>query len=71
MPLFSAALTACTSPRRANMPVSPTGASTMGIASFWLKRVVSRLRLSTFFRMRWRRLTSLKSALLALNVCSA
>ena len=71
MPFWSAAMAACTSPRRANMPVRPTGASVTGSDSFspnssmlvssWL------MSLST----RWRRATLAKSSTLRASVFSA
>ncbi|MNT87956.1 hypothetical protein D3C72_2284390 [compost metagenome] len=71
MPFLSAAWAACTSPRRANMPVRPTGASATGMENFspnssmlvssWL------MSLST----RWRNATSARSLTLRASVFSA
>ncbi|KWV85283.1 hypothetical protein PFLmoz3_05227 [Pseudomonas fluorescens] len=69
--LLAAALAACTSPRRAYMPVRPTGLRITGIASSVPNSWVVRLRSSTLRRMRWRRLISARSELLARSVCSA
>ncbi len=71
MPLSSAAPAACTSPRRAYIPHSPTGANAVGIASFSLNNVVSRLRSDILRKIRWRKATSERSSTLRRRVCSA
>ncbi len=51
-PFAAAARAAWTSPRRAYMPVRPTGASATGIARVSSKRRVSRLSSDMFFSTR-------------------
>ncbi|MNL58059.1 hypothetical protein D3C87_1816650 [compost metagenome] len=71
MPLAAAALAACTSPRRAYMPVRPTGASATGIDRVSLNRRVSRLNSDMLRKTRWRRAMSARSSTLRRRVCSA
>ena len=70
-PLDAAARAACTSPRRAYMPVSPTGASATGMARVSSNSRVSRLNSDMFFNTRWRRAIPARSSTLRLSVCSA
>jgi len=70
-PRLSAARAACTSPRRAYMPVRPTGASATGIASFSPNSSVSRPRSAMSRSTRWRSAMSARSDTLRRSVCSA
>ena len=71
-PLFSAARAACTSPRRAYMPVSPTGESATGMESFSPNSSMPSSRLDmSFCSTRWRKATCAKSDTLRPSVCSA
>ena len=67
----AAALAACTSPRRAYMPVRPTGARATGMASFSPNSSVERFSSAMFFSTRWRSSMSDRSATLRRRVCSA
>ncbi len=68
---LAAARAACTSPRRAYMPVNPTGPSATGIASCSPNSVVCRLSSDILRSTRWRRAISARSAVLRFSVCSA
>jgi hypothetical protein len=61
---------ACTSPRRAYMPVRPTGASAIGRSCFTPNHSVLRSSVSEPFSTRWRKATSCKSSTLARSVDS-
>ncbi|MOA25376.1 hypothetical protein D3C78_1460970 [compost metagenome] len=71
MPLAAAARAACTSPRRAYMPVRPTGARATGMLRVSLNNRVSRLSSDMFFNTRWRRAMPARSWTLWRSVCSA
>ena len=70
MPLFAAALAACTSPRLAYIPVNPTGARAIGKANSSLKTVVERSSDDIFLSTCCFNAMSAKSASLRLSVCS-
>ncbi len=51
IPFAAAARAACTSPRRAYMPVSPTGARTIGRSSLCSKSLIERSTAPTCLRI--------------------
>ncbi|CSC45430.1 Uncharacterised protein [Vibrio cholerae] len=70
MPFASAACAACTSPRRAYIPVKPTGERAIGSAIFSPNSSVSKLSSDISLSTRWRRAMSARSSVLRLSVCS-
>ena len=70
-PAASAARTACTSPRRATMPASPTGASASGRLQCCPASWAEVSMCSTSTSTRWRSRTAPKSATLAASVRSS
>ena len=71
IPFLSAATAACTSPRRAYMPVKPTGAKATGIDKVSLNNVVSKLKADMSFNTRWRKAICERSSTFLFSVCSA
>src|SRR5690606_20885550 len=71
MPFLSAATAACTSPRRAYIPVKPTGDKATGIDKVSSNNLVSRLKDDISFRTRCLKAILDKSSTLRLSVYSA
>ncbi|MCY1291030.1 hypothetical protein D3C76_869680 [compost metagenome] len=71
MPFAAAARAACTSPRRAYIPVRPTGARATGMLNVSSNSFVSRLSSDMFFSTRWRRAMPARSSTLLRSVRSA
>ena len=70
-PARPAARMPCTSPRRANIPAMPTGASASGIETGCPARLVEVSMADTSRITRWRNLRRAKSAALAAIVSSS
>ena len=70
IPLFSAALAACTSPRRAYMPVKPTGAKIKGRSNFSPNSSALKSKSDISFKTRCLKATSDKSCTFLFSVCS-